>query len=109
MSSSDMSERHEQGLSNERTALAWQRTALSLAAGAAVVGRLTVGRLGAATVVLAVVVFLLCAWVFAESRRRYAHEDERPGRRRSDGRAVLAVTIASCVIAMAEGAAVLAR
>jgi uncharacterized membrane protein YidH (DUF202 family) len=34
------------GVSNERTALAWQRTALALLAGAAILSGLTLERLG---------------------------------------------------------------
>ena len=41
------------GLQNERTALAWRRTALSLATAAVVIGRLTMGRLGIPAVILA--------------------------------------------------------
>ena len=35
------------GVGNERTALAWQRTALALVAGSAILTRLTFDRLGA--------------------------------------------------------------
>ena len=67
------------GLSNDRTALAWQRTALSLLAGAAVLGRLTFDRLGLEALVLLGFAALLSLWVFAESTRRYAqHTGCRP-------------------------------
>ena len=61
------------GLQNERTALAWQRTGLSVLAGAAIMGRLVLGS----GLVLAVAEFAVAAplavWVLLDSRRRYAH------------------------------------
>ncbi|MGH3314850.1 MAG: DUF202 domain-containing protein, partial [Nocardioidaceae bacterium] len=50
-------------VSNERTALAWQRTALALLAGSAIVARLTVDRIGALAVLSLVVVLPLATWV----------------------------------------------
>jgi len=59
------------GLQPERTALAWQRTSLSMAAAVLVVVRLTVGSLGA----LAVGVLVFCLGhalvLFHSSHRRY--------------------------------------
>lgn len=62
------------GGQNERTSLAWQRTALSIAAGAAVVSRLTISNIGAwaiivfaLSVAMSVVTFLSARW---EYRRR---------------------------------------
>ncbi len=59
------------GLQPERTALAWQRTALSMAAAVLIVVRLTVGSLGA--LALAVLVFCVghAVVLFRHSGRRY--------------------------------------
>jgi putative membrane protein len=68
--------RRDPGLQPERTALAWQRTALSIAAAVLIVVRLTVGSVGA----LAVVVLVFCLGhavvLLHSSRRRY---DARTG------------------------------
>lgn len=97
---------HDAGLSNERTALAWQRTALSLVAGAAILGRLTFSRLGFVAVVLLGAAVLLCLWVFAESRWRYVQQlGRRPRARGRGGRAALSLTAATCLIALTEVAA----
>lgn len=58
--------------SRERTALAWQRTALSLMAGSAILVRLTWERLGVLAVGFLVGALILGGWVFIESRARYA-------------------------------------
>ncbi|WP_340537730.1 DUF202 domain-containing protein [Nocardioides sp. GXZ039] len=87
------------GLSNERTALAWQRTALSLLAGVAVVARLTFDDVGLLLLLPLGVAGLLALWVFAESRFRY----RRPaaGVRRG-GRAPFALAVATVLIAAVE-------
>lgn len=94
---------------NERTALAWQRTALALMAGSAVVARLTLDRLGVLAVGSLLVVLPLALWVMLESRGRYAHDARvrtRPGPRGGRGPAVLALL--TVVVALTELAAVLA-
>jgi uncharacterized membrane protein YidH (DUF202 family) len=91
------------GLANERTALAWQRTALSLVAGAAILGRLVVPQLGRVAVALLGVAILLCLWVFAESRWRYVQQlGLRNRSRERGGRAALSLTVAACLIAVIE-------
>lgn len=93
----------EPGLSNERTALAWQRTALSVVAGAAIMGRLTFDRLG--TVALAVPGIAACLglWVFVESRWRYHQQlGTRQRRRPRGGRAALSLTLGTALIALTE-------
>ena len=89
-------------MQNERTALAWQRTALATIAGAAVVARLTLDRLGALVVIGLVVAVPLGLWVFLESRSRY--RDDPVGVAR-DGRATAAVTLGVVAIALTELAA----
>jgi uncharacterized membrane protein YidH (DUF202 family) len=61
----------DRGMQAERTALAWQRTGLSVAVAAAILARLTYGDLGAWALVALVVSLGLCGWVLAESRSRY--------------------------------------
>ncbi|QTR03675.1 DUF202 domain-containing protein [Saccharothrix algeriensis] len=66
----------DRGVQNERTALAWQRTALAMIAGSAVLTRLTVDRVGppalvglAVTVSLGLVVLVAARWRYREGRR----------------------------------------
>ena len=59
------------GLQAERTALAWQRTALAMAVGAVGAGRLAAPVLGAVSLVVAVVGLLQALAVAATARRRY--------------------------------------
>ena len=95
------------GASNERTALAWQRTALALLAGAAIIARLTFDRLGPFALVALAVVMTLSAWVLVESRGRYANEARTQSASRSrGGRAPAALTVATLIIAVVELAAI---
>lgn len=96
----------DSGLANERTALAWQRTALSLMVAAAVMARLTFGRLGPVAALPLGIATVLSGWVFVESRGRY--EDATQQRRRPrprGGRAPLALAVATVLIALTEIAA----
>ncbi|TYL44851.1 DUF202 domain-containing protein [Nocardioides sp. BGMRC 2183] len=96
------------GLSNERTALAWQRTALSLMVAAAVMGRLSFGRLGEIAMLPLGIAAVLSAWVFVESRGRYDDAAQRRRRPRPrGGRAPLALAVATVLIAGTEIAAFL--
>lgn len=61
----------ERGAQPERTALAWQRTGLSLALAAAVLARLTWGQLGVWAIVSLLASLALCGWVLVGSRLRY--------------------------------------
>jgi uncharacterized membrane protein YidH (DUF202 family) len=91
------------GVSNERTGLAWQRTALALLAGAAIISRLTFERLGLVAFVVLGVVMPLSVWVLVETRGRYADDARTGSRWRSrDGRAPSAVAAATLVLALAE-------
>jgi len=96
------------GAQNERTALAWQRTALSLMAGSAVLARLTYEPLGPLSLAGVLVAFPLSCWVFWESRGRYAHSAgvRKRGRDRG-GRSAAALAIAVVSLALTELAAIL--
>jgi uncharacterized membrane protein YidH (DUF202 family) len=99
----------DDGRANERTALAWQRTALSLAAASALLSRLTFDRLGLMAL-LSVFALPLSVWVLLESRWRYSHDAGVQLRLRSrDGRAPAALTVATAVTAATELAALLVR
>jgi len=91
------------GIANERTALAWQRTALSLVAGAAIIARLAVDQTGPVVLVPLVAAALLGLWIFVESHARYRHSAGRTSRAGGrGGRAALALAIATTLIAVAE-------
>lgn len=91
------------GLQNERTALAWQRTALSMLGASAVMARLTWTSGGVGALAILVVAAALSTWVFLESRGRYAHSARVRLRARSrGGRAPLALTVAATLLALAE-------
>ena len=59
------------GLQNERTALAWQRTALSLIVGSAIVSKVTFERLGHFSTISMAVAVPAAVWIFLDSRGRY--------------------------------------
>ena len=97
------------GAGNERTALAWQRTALALVAGSAILSRLTFDRLGLLAVVSVAVAAPIGLWIFLESRGRYWHDaGVRARPRPRGGRAPLALTIAVVTVGLTELAAMLA-
>ncbi|MBW4717980.1 DUF202 domain-containing protein [Saccharothrix obliqua] len=94
----------ERGAQNERTALAWQRTALAMIAGSAVLARLTADRLGAYALVSLGVTTALGLVVLVAARWRY-----RAGRRGRRGGAVLPAAVAGGTVLMilVEAAALL--
>lgn len=97
------------GVQNERTALAWQRTALSLMIASGLVLRLTIDELGPLALVAAGSAFSLALWVFLESRGRYRHDAGLHHRRRSrGGRAAAFLTFALVMLSGLQLAAVLA-
>ncbi|MFW3169324.1 DUF202 domain-containing protein [Geodermatophilus sp. CPCC 206100] len=63
--------RPDSGLPAERTALAWRRTALAMAAAAVGAGRLAAPVLGSAALVVAAAGLLQAALVAGTARRRY--------------------------------------
>jgi putative membrane protein len=94
------------GLQNERTALAWTRTALALLAAVFLAARITVAQLGAFTVVITAVTLPLATAVLAAASRRYraAHRALHTRAALPDGRlpaAVTALVIALAVIELA--------
>ncbi len=102
--------RAEPGAANERTALAWQRTALSLVAGSAVLTRLTFPVLGPVSLVSLVVGLPLGAWVLVESRGRYRHSTGvSPRSHTRSGRAAVALTVGTLALAVTELLALLTR
>src|SRR5687768_11787589 len=91
------------GSSAERTALAWQRSALALLVGAAITMRLSLDRLGAVAFVSPALVAPLACWVLLESRGRYAHRCGRRIRREApDGRAPAGLALATIILAAGE-------
>lgn len=83
----------DSGLTAERTRLAWQRTALSVVAGAALMARLTFAELGRSALVLLGVALLLSAWILLDSRTRGRRDRLRGG--------VASAVLATAVILMA--------
>lgn len=95
------------GRQNERTALAWQRTALSLLAGAAILSRLTYQRLGILSLVSLALALPLCIWVFVESSARYRHDAGIRLRSSRGGKAPAALTAGLVCIGLTELAAII--
>ena len=96
------------GLANERTALAWHRTALAIVAGSALLTRLTYDQLGLLALASVGVALPLGLWVFVESRGRYDHDAGVRRRPRSrSGRAPAALVVATAAIGLTELAALL--
>ncbi|WP_148572929.1 DUF202 domain-containing protein [Nocardioides caldifontis] len=89
------------GAAPERTTLAWQRTALTVLAGALLVSRLTLDALGPAAFVVVVVAIPLALWVLVESRLR--HRRGHP----QGGRSAAVLTVAVVALALTELGALL--
>lgn len=97
------------GAQNERTALAWQRTALSLLAAAAAVSRLTIDRLGPPALLCVLSAVPLSLWVFLEGRGRYRRDAATGGHLSARcGRAPACIALATAIMATTELAALLA-
>ena len=97
------------GTSNERTALAWQRTALSLVAACAAMARVTWDALGFSALVIQAVAAALALWVVLESRRRYADGSGEHACHRRDGAVPLALAGSALLIGATELAALVLR
>ena len=91
----------DRGRSDERTGLAWQRTALAVLAAAAFLTRLTFHDLGMAVFVVLGLTSALCLWVLLEGGSRYRRGYDR------GGRAAGALTLAVVTLAGAELAALM--
>lgn len=92
-----------QATQNERTALAWQRTALSLMAGSVALTRLTFDHLGPVSLVSVAVTLPLCAWVLHHSRTRYRRRVRvGPESSRHDGLAPAALVVSIAAMAATE-------
>jgi uncharacterized membrane protein YidH (DUF202 family) len=89
------------GNAGERTALAWQRTALTVLAGALLVSRLSLDALGPAAFAVLVVTVPLAVWVLVESRFRHRRGSPQ------GGRAAAVLTAAVVALAATELAALL--
>lgn len=102
----------DEGLQGERTSLAWERTALALAANAALLARAGGEGVPAARVV-AFVVLALAALGFIAARTRYVRRDDAlrgagkaPGHRTLLTLGVTAVVVSVTVLAVVVGLAV---
>lgn len=94
------------GAPTERTVLAWQRTALSIAAAAALMSRLTFDRLGVFALTGLLVALPLSLWVFWEFRFRHAPA-AAGGRRLAGGTTPAALALATGALALLELVALL--
>ncbi len=92
------------GVPNERTALAWTRTALALLGAALLATRVVVERLGALASVFAAVALPLAVVVLVGAGRRYrtAHAMLSSQARPPDGRLPAGVAVLVVVLAVAE-------
>ncbi|WP_432476799.1 DUF202 domain-containing protein [Nocardioides sp. GXQ0305] len=93
------------GMQAERTALAWQRTGLSVAVAAAVLARLTYGDLGGGALVVLAVCLGLCGWVMLDTRRRYRGRVREDAARPGIGGWAAAVAVSVVAMGVAELAA----
>jgi uncharacterized membrane protein YidH (DUF202 family) len=90
-------------MANERTALGWQRSALSLAVIAALLLGHAVDRGKLVTMAASIVVLLGAAWVGALGRRLYrSRRTAVQGPASGPLRGVAAVTVLAAVVALAE-------
>lgn len=101
----------DDGAQNERTALAWTRTSLSLLVGVVLAARLTAGTLGVAAVVFGIVVvpLALAMLVWAGRRYRLAHDALHAAEALPDGRLPALVTLVTLLLALLEIAYAVAR
>jgi uncharacterized membrane protein YidH (DUF202 family) len=98
------------GLQNERTALAWSRTALSLLAAAAAITRVTYSAFGMYSVLCIVLNIPLAAWVLWVSQARYRHKaglrQRRVGR---GGAAAFSLTVMTVTVGLTQFVALVVR
>lgn len=97
------------GAQNERTSLAWSRTALSVVVTAAIVSRLAVESIGPAALLAVVAALPVSIWLVLASRRRYRRRldwTERAPLLIRDGRFEFAVSAVTVVMIVVLAAAV---
>ncbi|TDE10400.1 DUF202 domain-containing protein [Jiangella asiatica] len=94
----------DDGAQNERTSLAWTRTALSLLVGVVLASRLAAEPLGAAAFVFGLVVVPLPVAILLLARRRYrrSHEALHADRTLPDGRLPGLVAVVTLLLAVLE-------
>ena len=95
---------YDPGAQNERTALAWTRTALALLVGVVLASRLAAAQLGVVALVFALVVapLALVILLMARSRYRHAHDALHHERDLPDGRLPALVALVCCLLAVLE-------
>lgn len=100
----------DDGAQNERTALAWTRTALALLVGVVLATRLAAEPLGVVAVVFGVVVAPIPVAILALARRRYrrSHEALHAERALPDGKLPALVAVVALLLALLEVAYALA-
>lgn len=95
---------YDPGLQPERTVLAWRRTVLALAVGAAVGARLLDPHIGPVAYVAALVVIVVALWAYVSVDRAYRRTARRLSRGEiaavSPGPAVALVAVAVVALAM---------
>lgn len=97
------------GAQNERTALAWGRTALSVLVTAAIVSRFAVESIGPVAMLALAAALPVSCWLVYASRRRYRRRldwTQRPPLRIRDGRFELAVSAVTVLMILVLAAAV---
>jgi len=95
---------YDPGAQNERTALAWTRTALALLVGVVLAARLAADPLGVVALAFAIVVAPLALVILLMARRRYlrAHVALHQERDLPDGRLPALVALVTCLLAVLE-------
>lgn len=101
---------HDHGAQNERTALAWTRTALALLVGVVLATRLAAEPLGPAAVVFGLLVAPVALLILVLARRRYrlSHEALHAERVLPDGKLPALVALVALLLAVLEIAYALA-
>lgn len=92
----------DSGKAPERTALAWQRTALAVIAASAILARLTFGRLGWSMLAALITALLLAAWALTEHRHGVMDGRTRETMYRGSGHRAIALALATSIIALTE-------
>ena len=90
------------GVANERTSMAWQRTALAGLAGAAIITRLTWDVVGIVSLMPLLFSVFTAGWIFREGALRYLHAGTA---RRRDGLMpflVAVVVTSACLVQLAS-------